>query len=375
MLSTAKEFFTSQFLKQDQASLEKIQRDLVAQTETLTFEREQLRTVMGSISDAIIAIDSSENIQFYNGQFVVMLGSTITQPMDRLTLIDLFRDPEILMVFRIALQEGRPASLKAKPFHDGRHYYSLSVSPVRGSADRPVSAAIGIFHDVTELKTAEQMRIDFVANVSHELRTPLTAIKGYSDLLKQEYNVNYLNVIDRNVQRLMSLIQDLLDLSQIDAGKDTLHKEKIDLHELTERAQSQIQALMEQKHQTLEIEYLTDSLFADPQRLEQILVNLLENAHKYTPDFGHIKVSWEESLKRQDILLKVKDSGPGIAKEHQSKLFDRFYRINEGRSTSATHGTGLGLAIVKHIMQRHGGAVWVESEVGQGSQFVCQFPK
>jgi two-component system phosphate regulon sensor histidine kinase PhoR len=237
---------------------------------------------------------------------------------------------------------------------------------------------VGVFHDVTELKRAEQMRIEFVANVSHELRTPLTAIKGYADTLSADLDAGkpsekeFVRAIQRNSDRLMSLIHDLLDLSSLESGAEELRTDLVNTAEISRKVIGQIEPTAKQKGQTISLDLKTANVLADPARLEQVLVNLLDNAVKYTPNGGSISVSWFR-LNGGGVELWVSDTGPGISAEHHGRLFERFYRVDKARSRQLG-GTGLGLAIVKHIMQRHGGSVRVESQVGKGAVFICTFP-
>lgn len=346
--------------------------------EEIRAQRDELSTLMAGISDAILALDLEELPLFYNTQFAVLVGQERLN-QGRSKLIEMIRDPDIIHAYRYSLEEGKTFNLKAIPITQGdrKKFYSLSVSPLR-RPDRSVYGVVGIFHDVTDLKLAEQMRIDFVANVSHELRTPLTAIKGYTDTIISDLGMGrplekqFLDVIARNTERLMLLIRDLLDLSTMDSGIDHIVKEKISTEELTSRIVSQMKGTLEAKGQTVEVSVKASFVQADHKRIEQVVVNLLDNASKYTPQGGAIRVIWEEDISH-DVLLKVEDTGPGIAPEHHDRLFERFYRVDKGRARD-TGGTGLGLAIVKHIMQRHGGAVWVQSDMGRGSRFTCQFP-
>ena len=273
--------------------------------------------------------------------------------------------------------------MSAKALAIAEGFYSLSVSPLKNNEDK-VYGAVGVFHDVTALKAAEQIRIDFVANVSHELRTPLTAIKGYAETLALDMQSHkeplpqgwhdFLQVIVRNSARLMSLIGDLLDLSSIESTM-SIHKESIDTEDLTRRILEKIAPLIHQKGHTIDLVCEARSVQADPMRIDQVLTNLLDNACKYTPPHGRIEIAWRHTEKRPDVItLWVTDNGPGIPAEHHGRLFERFYRVDKGRSRELG-GTGLGLAIVKHIMQQHGGKVGVMGGLQGGTVFYCIFPE
>ncbi|MGZ3709790.1 MAG: sensor histidine kinase [Bdellovibrionota bacterium] len=351
-------------------------QELEARIDALTTERDQQALLLGAISDAVIAVDLEGAPLFYNSRFALLFGEADIQHR---RVWKIFLDREILNGFQLALKEGKSTSLAAIPFEmpAGKQFYSVSISSLKKTADSPPYGAVGIFHDVTELKRAEQIRIDFVANVSHELRTPLTAIKGYADTLISDLTEarpvarEFLEVIVRNTDRLMSLIHDLLDLSTIEST-DVLHKSVIGTSEVTHQVLNQLRGKFEARHHRVEVDAQTPTVHADPRRLEQVLVNLLDNANKYTPPGGSITVRWRETS-NQNVRLEISDTGPGIAPDHQARLFERFYRIDKARSRELG-GTGLGLAIVKHILQRHDGLVWVKSQPGEGTTFVCQFP-
>lgn len=357
-------------------AIEDIRKDLEIKTEALQIERDEQATIMSAIFEAILAIDSDGAPLFFNSRFAVLFGNEELKAKKKIS--EIFERSEILGVFQSALDEGKQASVKAVPFDQpsGRRFFSIQVSPLRKS-NGTIYGAVGIFHDVTDLKRAEQMRIDFVANVSHELRTPLTAIKGYADTLIDDarnglpISVEFLEVIGRNTDRLMNLINDLLDLSSLDS-KDSFQKAQLDTYEITSRVIGQMQGVFDSKEQQVEIRSSRPWVLADSRRLEQVLVNLLGNANKYTSEKGKITVHWETHGEK-DTVLKVQDNGPGIPIEHHDRLFERFYRIDKARSRDQG-GTGLGLAIVKHIMQSHQGAAWVESRSGEGATFICRFP-
>jgi two-component system phosphate regulon sensor histidine kinase PhoR len=364
-----------------ETALGRMRTDLEGKTQALSQERQELATLMGALSDAILAIDAGGNPLFFNSRFALLFGgSDFGQRRPRLG--EVFRVPELLETFQQALTAGSRGECSV-PLHvrsEGllRHFV-VSVAPLSSYG------AVGIFHDVTELKRAEKVRIDFVANVSHELRTPLTAIKGYADTLKADIAEGrhqsagkFIDVITRNVERLMDLVRDLLELSSLEsaeaggAGARPFVKTEIRTRELTERVLAQLDGRRGDKNHSIEVEYGASTFAADGKQAEQVLVNLLENAIKYVPRDGRIQVRWEK--RPEGTFLHVADTGPGIPPEHQPRLFERFYRVDQSRGRDSG-GTGLGLAIVKHIMGLHGGAAWVISEPGRGAEFVCRFPE
>lgn len=364
-----------------ESNIDSLGKNLETTAHHLTMEQVELDTIMGAISDAILAVDQDEVPIFYNSRFEIVFGGGGVRR--NIKLWEILREPDILKAYKAALQQGKTGGTRAFVLEtpgQTRKYFSLAVSPLRKQGGA-IYGALGIFHDVTELKSAEQMRIDFVANVSHELRTPLTAIKGYTETLildaaqgKFDQSAQeFLKIIARNSHRLMNLMEDLLDLSALESTT-ILQKEVLNTSELTARVVKQLQGAFDAKNQNLEMVFDSPHVNADANRLEQVLINLLDNASKYTPEGGKIRIAWEPDRKGgKDVFLKVQDTGPGIPVEHLGRLFERFYRVDKARSREQG-GTGLGLAIVKHIMQRHEGTVWVEAVASGGALFVCRFP-
>lgn len=370
-----------------EATLDQIRWDLKNKTETIERERNELSTLMSGISEAILAVDLEGNPLFFNSRFALQFGGRdIGKRRPRIR--EIFRAPEILDAFQSAMTDGVGKTVETRLLSQSEgslKNYSLSVSPLKRE-DGPTYGVVGVFHDVTELKRAEQIRIDFVANVSHELRTPLTSIKGYTDTLLgdlestgskkagfKEDSIDFLKKIQKNCDRLMSLISDLLDLSSLEGSEGQEHQKiPVSTREVTERVLANLDGILKSKQQSLEAKYESEQVLAQAGRLEQVMTNLLENAIKYVPPGGLIRVNWE-SGPSGGVLLRIADNGPGIPLEHQARLFERFYRIDKARSRELG-GTGLGLAIVKHIMQVHGGSVYVTSEPGKGAEFVCRFP-
>jgi two-component system phosphate regulon sensor histidine kinase PhoR len=239
--------------------------------------------------------------------------------------------------------------------------------------------AIAVFHDISRLKELERVRQDFVANVSHELRTPLTTIKGYTETLldgalREEVAPQFLQVIQKHADRLAKIVEDLLTLSQIESKEFQVRNEKINLFEFVGDVFDFIKEAADKKKISISSHVDPSSLTvrADRGHLEQILINLLDNAIKYTHEGGKIRVS---VIKRDqgEIEFSIKDDGIGIPKDDLPRIFERFYRVDKGRSQELG-GTGLGLSIVKHIVQAHGGRVWVESQPDKGSTFYFTLP-
>lgn len=366
-------------------ALTRIHFDLRMKSETEARERDELSTLLEAVSDAILAVDRTGLPLFFNAQFARFFPvAKVNQQLsrnERPSLGEMFRVPEVLQGFQSVMRTGErklvSASLHTTAFSTPRHF-SLSIAPLQQTGIVDVYGAIAVFHDVTELKQSEQIRIEFVGNASHELRTPLTSIKGYVETLKNDFKLErfdeaseFMSIISRNVDRLIYLVNDLLDLSVIESGAE-LEKSLVSTREVSESALKQLEDRRAQKHQTIQVDYGVEALLGDPDRVEQVLINLIQNAIKYIPEKSQIEVKWEKA--EGAIRLRVKDNGPGIPINHQARLFERFYRVDAGRSREQG-GTGLGLAIVKHIMLKHGGHIRLQSAAGQGSEFICSFPE
>jgi len=363
-----------------ESALNRIQSDMHLQDTSLARDREEIEAIISALSDAVIAVDKSGNILFYNSQFAVLFADRDFQKKAT-RLGELFRNPDVLAAFQQAIKMGKNiqtnTQLTIKNESTARHF-SLSVAPIhQGTSD--IYGVVGVFHDVTELKRIDEIRIDFVANVSHELRTPLTSIKGYTQTLKYDIADNnleiaekHIEIITRNVDRLIALVSDLLNLSSLESGGSSLELSSIDLKELTERVLLSLEEKRAEKEQNITSRFSANTLEADSRRVEQVMYNLVENAIKYAPKGKTIEIIWEK-LNEKEICLHVLDDGPGIPPEHHPRLFERFYRVDKARTRDAG-GTGLGLAIVKHIMQRHGGNIRVQGAIGKGTEFICTFP-
>ncbi len=366
-------------------ALDAIRQKLKKRRLQLSHEREESQALMKSMDEAIVSVDLKQKLLFCNEKFATQfLGSELIKLRNQgqqLELTDCLRKPEVLELFKKALGEGTSQSLNTElntKMDSQLKYFSLRISPLKEEESRQVYGALALFHDITELKKAEKIRIEFVENASHELRTPLTSVKGYVETLREDVAAGrteqmsyFLKIISKNVDRLTELVNDMLTISTLESG-GPLRSEIVHLNLITEDVLSRLANLAVDKKIVIKSTLGVPTLKADAVKIEQILMNLVSNAIKYIPEGGLVEIKWYKNQNQQTELV-VKDNGPGIPEEHIGRLFERFYRIDKGRSRDVG-GTGLGLSIVKHIMQSHGGTVSVKSQIGQGSEFICTFP-
>jgi two-component system, OmpR family, phosphate regulon sensor histidine kinase PhoR len=255
----------------------------------------------------------------------------------------------------------------------------ISGSSVLNEQEVP-QGFILMFRDITRLRQLENTRSEFVANVSHELRTPLSMIKGFAETLLESASsdpaqtTRFLQVVKKHADRLTFLIEDLLTLSQLESGRIVMNMQRFELRELVDRVLEDLQTLAAAKKVIFE-NRLPEELWvkADEDRIEQVFLNLVDNAIKYGSTGGHVTIGMTPGQEHQ-LQVWVRDDGIGIPAEAKERVFERFYRVDQARSREKG-GTGLGLAIVKHIVQAHGGAVWVESELGQCATFFFTLPR
>ncbi len=349
--------------------------NLQKQMADLTRAHDRQEAILRGMEEGVMLTDREGRITLANRALVKLLGLGLS-PVGR-THTEVMRNPDLHEAVRKVLGGESYISSEIRTLGTVPLYLEVRVVRVPGPATE--AGVVAVFHDVTERRRVEKMRRDFVANVSHELRTPLTAIKGAAETLLQgalespEDARRFAEMIDRQARRLGHLVEDLLDLASIESGEAAPHLEEISLgrvaedllEEVADRAKAKGLMLVNQMPQDpLEIK-------ADRQLLEQALLNLLDNAIKYTDAGGQVTLGAQVGEKELAIL--VSDTGMGIAQPDQIRLFERFYRVDKDRSREMG-GTGLGLAIVKHIAQAHGGRVEVESRLGAGSTFRLTLP-
>ena len=245
---------------------------------------------------------------------------------------------------------------------------------------------VSIFRDITHQVEVDRLKSEFVATVSHELRTPMTSIRGYVDILLMgaagaltENQIHFLDIIRSNTERLNILVADLLDISRLESGRVMLTPQEVDLRELAQDVIETVQQRSQEEEKAmlfdLDLAENIPTVYADPDRLRQIITNLVENAYHYTPENGRITLSVAALNGHDTVQVDVHDNGVGIALEDQKQVFERFYR-GEDPLVLATPGTGLGLPIVKQLIEMHKGEIWVKSsgERGEGSTFSFTLP-
>ncbi len=285
-------------------------------------------------------------------------------------LVHTVRDPDLLACVEQALRLRATAKARALAVVPGK-IFEVSAAPMLGGS------AVVVLHDVTEIDRVEKTRRDFIANVSHELRTPLTSITGYGETMLEEdsgltpQTRDFLSIICRNAARMTRLTEDLLTLARIESGEYKLNRRPVAADLLVAEASAILAGLLMDKAVTLEKAEMTHTtVMADTDAILQVLSNLLENAVKYG---GGERVVVGSRDVPGAVEFYVQDFGAGIASEHLDRIFERFYRVDKGRSRDSG-GTGLGLSIVKHIILGHGGTIRAESELNQGSKFFFMLP-
>jgi two-component system phosphate regulon sensor histidine kinase PhoR len=351
--------------------------------EEISREKDYLQTLLRGIMEGVLVVDARGRILMVNNALRQLLS--LPPHVEDRTPLEIIRNAELERTLRQVLQDGENTTLELTlPSPEGKTFevnvVGISPSPEGMiKEDEGRRGVIAVFHDITRLKELEKIRRDFVANVSHELRTPLTTIKGYAETLlegalKEEVASQFVQVIKRHSDRLEKIVEDLLILSKIESKEFQLRRESLSVSDLIEDVLDFIKEPLNKKKMSVFVGELPPTLlvYGDRQYLEQVLINILDNAIKYGHERGRIVISATERDQRE-VEISVKDDGIGVPKEDLLRVFERFYRVDKGRSRELG-GTGLGLSIVKHIVQAHGGRIWVESQLGEGSTFYFTLP-
>jgi two-component system phosphate regulon sensor histidine kinase PhoR len=337
-----------------------------------------LEEMISSMREGVIVVEKDFRIFASNPAARILLGGGDNVESRRLQ--EIIKDETVQEAFCRALKRGERTETKVEIFVRGdKRIYDLRVAPLSFAEKKEQKSAIGIFYDITRMERLEKVRQEFLSNVSHELRTPLTSILAFVETLEdgaledKENNRRFLDVIRRNAERMHHLIDDILELSAIEAGKVSVKPKLFRLAPLVEEVWSSLAKKAARRGITFKNEVAgATTVFADPRRLEQILINLMGNAVKFNREGGSVTVSSEKTNGFHQI--RVSDTGEGVAREHLPRIFERFYRTDTARSRELG-GTGLGLAIVKHLARLHGGEARVVSSIGEGSTFIIELPE
>lgn len=355
-------------------SLNRVEKELRAQTDGLLAaaanERDRLTAALNSSVDAILALDAEGQIAFTN----VAAERLFERPRDELAgrpFAWLMPNEEVRDALRASAEDGeRHTALIDRP---GRAYLRVFTTPISGGE----WSALVVINDLTDLKRTEQVRRDFVANVSHELRTPLASLKSVVETLEsgaledEAATREFLSRADGEIDRMVQIMEELLELSRIESGEVPMAKEPLDMHDVLSRAVERLepQARRQGVRLSLDTGVALPAVVGDAERLERVAINLIHNALKFTPSGGSVRV--EAAGEDGAVVVRVRDTGVGIAPADLPRVFERFYKVDRARSSG---GTGLGLAIVKHTVEAHGGSVAVESQQGGGSVFSFSLP-
>jgi two-component system, OmpR family, phosphate regulon sensor histidine kinase PhoR len=343
--------------------------------------RRELEAMIDSMQDAVVAVDQAGRIQWTNQRMQKLIPGASVSGAVRIghALVQTIRDPDVLGCVRIALEERVVSERRSTSLLPGR-IFEVAASPMPGGG------AVAVLHDITRIEQVERTQRDFVANVSHELRTPLTSITGYVEtLLDHEASLSpqareFLSTILKNASRMNRLTEDLLVMARVESSEQELHPASVPADVLVRDAVQAMTGLVQDTHAVLEIgETTAAEVFADTDSILQVLSNLIENGIKYgqprNEQHPRIIISAREVTDPIDAVeFSVRDFGQGIASEHLSRIFERFYRVDKARSRESG-GTGLGLAIARHVVQAQGGSIRAESELNLGSTFLFTLPK
>jgi len=346
-----------------QHMLDKIRSDFVSLSEKI----KEYEMIISKILDPLFVLDDEGRIVFFNDSFRSLIGNNIRvgqyywEAIREPTFTEFFNE-HTSRIKENKTEIRKELKLKSKHFD------------VTGSFVRVTGERFYIFRDVTPLVEVERMKRDFISNLSHELRTPLSAMKGFIETLESDDSIkerSYVEIIKRNTERLIRMVNDLLTLSRLEEGYSLAEFEEVDLRAVVEPVLKLFERRIQEKGLDLIVDIGEDvKIRGDRFQLEQLFINLIDNAVKYT-EKGYVKVQ----VKRENdsVLINVEDSGIGIPEKHQSRIFERFYVVDKSRS-KRHDGTGLGLSIVKHIVMLHNGTIKLRSSPGEGSEFSIYIP-
>ena len=344
-------------------------------------EKKQTEAVIRSIAEGLVVVDAQGKVVMINPAAEKLLGVSRQDKVGK-SLTDDMREEHL-----VSLSQGSPdkedKEIELISKQDETKKVLRASTAVIENENGQTIGMVSVLSDITKQKELDNLKSAFVANVSHELRTPLVAIdKSLTLILEKEAGElsqtqeQFLSIAQRNLKRLSALINDLLDLSKLEAGKMEVRRKRVAINNVIQEVIDSLNNWARSKAVTLEkkIEDLLPDVEIDPDRLAQVLTNLVGNAVKFTPNNGKITLEAKLSDSKKELEVSVKDTGIGIAQEDLPKIFSKFYQCGGERMISDVNGTGIGLSIAKEIVELHGGKIWVESEKGQGAKFIFTLP-
>jgi two-component system phosphate regulon sensor histidine kinase PhoR len=356
-------------------AVNRMKQALVEKIGELETEQERLASVISGMREGLLLVGSDRRIRLAN-EAIRQIFLLPTDPLGHF-VAEVVRHPAVVNGVEMAFDEGREIRGSVVRMNGSGRTFELHATPL-GEPGKASHAVLVLLFDITRLEHLEDVRRNFVANVSHELRTPLTAIKAFVETLRddgladRENSVKFLGIIQKHADRMGALIDDLTDLSLIETGSIVIELSKIDVHQVVSEVVEQLQPRVEAYEVDVQVEVPSPfHVHADHRRLEQVLLNLIDNAIKFNRAGGRVRVAAGRRDGKAEIV--VEDTGIGIPADHREKIFHRFHQVDKDRSREAG-GTGLGLAIVKHLVRLHGGQVRLESEMGHGSRFILELP-
>ena len=357
---------------------ERLNRDLMQANQELGLAKSRMESILYSMEDGVVATDVSGRVTLLNRvaqifTFGLSRSSALGRPLDQV-----ISQPKLQEAFEAVKASGKGAKLELAFTLPLERTYAVVLAPIKGEGG-VFNGMVAVFRDVTDLKELDRMKTDFLNTVSHELRTPMTSIRAFSELMaKKEADPEkvrgWAGIINEETERLGRLIDDLLDVSRIEAGKKMkMNPKAASLKELGEKVSGLFHSVSARHPFSVEVDPGADGACFDPDRILQVVSNFVTNAIKYSPQGG--PVVFRVRTNRPGLVrFEVSDHGMGLTEKDQAHMFEKFYRVDSS-NTQNIRGTGLGLAIAKHIVEMHGGEIGVESQAGRGSTFWFEIPR
>jgi two-component system phosphate regulon sensor histidine kinase PhoR len=338
--------------------------------EAISKDRTRLATILDNMTDAVVMIDSEGNISLANRAAEKLFN---IKDADNKPLIEVVRDHEVDELLKLCLKKAATQTVQYESGMSKRYLRAIAIPVIHNE----LTSVLLLLQNLTELRNLQTTRRDVIGNISHEFRTPLAGIKAMVETLREgavddkEAAGDFLARIDSEVERLTQLVAELTELSRIETGKAELKKEQVNLNQLVEEVIAQLNPQAERQKIAISQNFAADlpPVPADRDRIRQVIANLVHNAIKFTPAGGKITIT--SRALEESVVVDVADTGIGIPREDLPRVFERFYKGDKAR---AGEGTGMGLAIAKHVIEAHGGNIWVESEEGKGSTFSFSLP-